>query len=285
MDPTTIVKLVIVLGIVLVVLAIGIRAGPVDPSRVLSDPWLAARAMASMFVVMPLFVLLLVALLPLRPGVGAALLALSVSPMLPPWAKQGLAVGGKGDFILGLQGLATCVSVVAVPAMIWLVRQVFQVDTPLTPWALEQVLLVTVVVPLAAGMGLAQLWPGAAPRIAARCDRVGLAIILLGVAVVLVGSARAIVDVLGRGTLVAAAVVVGVGLLVGHLLGGPEPGNRGALATATAARHPGVGLVLATSALPESQPAILATVLLYLLASILLTIPYQRWRREVVARG
>jgi len=284
-DPTTIVKLVIVLGIVLVVLAIGIRAGPVDPSRVLSDPWLAARAMASMFVVMPLFVLLLVALLPLRPGVGAALLALSVSPMLPPWAKQGLAVGGKGDFILGLQGLATCVSVVAVPAMIWLVRQVFQVDTPLTPWALEQVLLVTVVVPLAAGMGLAQLWPGAAPRIAARCDRVGLAIILLGVAVVLVGSARAIVDVLGRGTLVAAAVVVGVGLLVGHLLGGPEPGNRGALATATAARHPGVGLVLATSALPESQPAILATVLLYLLASILLTIPYQRWRREVVARG
>jgi len=284
-DPTTIVKLVIVLGVVLVVLAIGLRAGRVDPSRVLSDPWLAARAMAAMFVLMPLFVLLLVASVPLRPGVGAALLALSVSPMLPPWAKQGLAVGGKGDFILGLQGLATCVSIVGVPAMIWLVRQVFQVETPLSPWALEQVLLVTVVAPLVAGMGLARVWPGAAPRIALLCDRVGLVILLLGVAVVLVGSARAIVDVVGRGTLVATAVVVGVGLLVGHLLGGPDPGNRGALATATAARHPGVGLVLASSALPESQPAVLATVLLYLLASILLTIPYQRWRRKVLASG
>jgi len=285
LDFTTIVKLGIALGVVLIVLAIGLRARPVDPMLVLREPWLAARAMAAMFVVMPLFVLLLVGFVPFRPGVGAALLGLAVSPMLPPWTKQGLAVGGQGDYILGLQVLATCVSIVVVPGMVWLVHQVFAVATPLGPWAVELVLLVTVGAPLATGIGIARLWPGAAPRIAALSDRVGLVMVLIGVAAALLGSARAIVDVVGQGTLLATAAFVGVGLLAGHALGGPDPGNRGALATATAARHPGVGLVLASSAVPASQPAVLATVLLYLFASLVLTIPYQRWRRKVVSKA
>ena len=240
----------IVLGVVLMVLAIGLRTSPFDPLLVVRQPWLAARAMAAMFVVMPLLVLLLVRVLPLRPGVGAALLGLAVAPMLPPWAKKGIAVGGKGDYVLGLQILASLVAILVVPAMIWVARRVFEVDTPLDPWAIEKVLLVTVGVPLAAGIGLARAWPGAAPRMAALSDRIGLVILLLGVAALLFARWRAIVDVFGQGTLVVTLLVIASGLLVGHVLGGPDPGNRGALATATASRHPGVALVLASTACP-----------------------------------
>jgi len=89
----------------------------------------------------------------------------------------------------------------------------------------------------------------------------------------------------GQGTLVAIVVIVGFGLLAGHLLGGPDPGNRGALATATASRHPGIALLLAVGVFPENEKVILGTVLLYLLANIALTVPYQRWRKKVLSHG
>jgi len=85
--------------------------------------------------------------------------------------------------------------------------------------------------------------------------------------------------------LIAIVVIVGFGMLVGHLLGGPDPGNRGALATATASRHPGIALLLAVGVFPENEQAILGTVLLYLLVNIVLTVPYQRWRKKVLSRG
>jgi BASS family bile acid:Na+ symporter len=50
-------------------------------------------------------------------------------------------------------------------------------------------------------------------------------------------------SLLGDGTVVAAVLLSALGLLVGHLLGGPDPENRTVLALATVSRHPGVALV------------------------------------------
>jgi bile acid:Na+ symporter, BASS family len=65
-------------------------------------------------------------------------------------------------------------------------------------------------------------------------------------------------------------------LSIGHLLGGPEPGDRTALAIACATRHLGVALLVAGS-LPGPRTLILITA--YLLASAAVTIPYLKWRR------
>jgi BASS family bile acid:Na+ symporter len=145
----------------------------------------------------------------------------------------------------------------------------------------EVVLLVTVAAPLALGMNLARLWPGAAPRLAALADRVGGVVLLLGAVVLLIVHGRAILGVIGQGTLVVTVAVVAFGLLVGHLLGGPDPGNRGALASATVSRHPAIALLLASGAFPEHESAVIGTVLLYLLAALLLAVPYERWRKQV----
>lgn len=95
----------------------------------------------------------------------------------------------------------------------------------------------------------------------------------------------AMLEAIGQGNLVVIVIFIGFGLLVGHWLGGPDPGNRRALATATASRHPGIALLLAVGVFPDDEKIILGTVELYLISNIALTVFYQRWRNKVLARG
>jgi len=108
-------------------------------------------------------------------------------------------------------------------------------------------------------------------------------VLLLGAVVLLIVHGRAILGVIGQGTLVVTLAVVAFGLLVGHLLGGPDPGNRGALASATVSRHPAIALLLASGAFPEHEATVIGTVLLYLLAALSLAVPYERWRKSVTS--
>ena len=256
-----ILKLMLLLGIVMLVVAIGIRARLEQPLLILRQPVLAVRAMAAMYVALPAFVLLLVWLLPLQTGVGAVLLGFAVSPVLPPWATKGEAVGGKADYVIGLQLLSTAVSLLVAPLMIWIGYRVFGVATPFDPMAMVMVLLLTVVAPLAIGMGITRFQPGPAPRIADLAGKAGGVLLLLGVVVLLIVQGRAILGVLGQGTFIAVVAVIGFGLLAGHLLGGPDAGNRGALASATVLRHPAVALLLASAAFPEHEAAVTGAVL------------------------
>jgi BASS family bile acid:Na+ symporter len=271
MSMDTVIKLGLVAGIVLIVFAIGVRARIENPLLLVRRPALALRAMVAMFVLLPLFALMVTRLLPLQQGVGAALLGVAVSPMLPPWAKTASKVGAKDDYVFGLQVIATVFSIFVVPVMLWLVELVFDVRATFNPFAFSMVLLVTVGLPMALGLATGRYRPGSAPRLADLTERGGNVLLVLGV-----------IGLLVTRTLLAILAITGFGLLVGHLLGGPDPGNRGALATATASRHPGIALLLASEVFPDSERAILGTVLLYLIASIAITVPYQRWRRKVL---
>lgn len=279
MNPETILKLVLLLGVVLLVVAIGVRARLQEPLLLLRRPALALRAMLAMYVALPAFVLALVWLLPLREGVGAVLLGFSVSPVLPPWAKKGAAVGGHADYVIGLQLLSTGLSLLVVPLMIAIAYRLFGVVTVLQPLAMELVLLVTVAIPLALGIGLARLYPNVAPRLGALAERLGSFLILIGAIALLIAHGQKIPGVIGQGTVIVTIVVIAFGLLVGGLLGGPDPGNRRALASATVCRHPAIALLLASGAFPEREATVIGTVLLYLLASLVLPIPYERWRK------
>lgn len=281
-----ILNLVLLLGIVLLVVAIGIRARLEDPLLLLHRPALAVRAMLAMYVVLPAFVLLLVWLLPLQVGVGAVLLGFAVSPVLPPWAPKGVAVGGKADYVIGLQLLSTVVALLVAPLMVWIANRTFGVVAPFDPMAMVMALLLTVAAPLAIGMGITRFRPGPAPRLADLANRAGGVLLLLGVVVLLIVQGRAILGAIGQFTLFAIVAVVVFGLLVGHLLGGPDPGNRGALASATILRHPAVALLLASGVFPGHEATVTGAVLLYLLIALLLNVPFERWRKsKSVASG
>jgi BASS family bile acid:Na+ symporter len=278
-DPSSVLKLVLLLGVVLMVVGIGARVQLEDPLLLLHRPRLALRSLMAMYVLFPAFVLLLVWLLPLKQGVGAVLVGFAVSPVLPPWAKKGTALGARADYVIGLQLLSTAVCLVMVPLMIAIAERLFGVATYLEPRAMEIVLLATVLLPLGLGIGLGRVFPHTAPRLAAVADRLGSVVLLLGALVLLGVHGPKMLAVIGEGTVLLILIVIVFGLLFGELLGGPERGIRGALASATVSRHPAIALLLASGAFPQQQSTVIGTVLIYLLASIALPILLMRWRK------
>jgi bile acid:Na+ symporter, BASS family len=280
MDPVTIVKLVVIAGIFLIVVSIGLRARPSDALALVRQPVLGTRAMVAMFVAVPAFVLMITALFPINQALRAALLAISVSPMPPILPKKELKAGADGDYTIGLQVLATLVSIAVVPFMLLAVSAVFGVTGSFPALAMSKTLAITVGVPLAVGMAAGKYLPERRESLANLAGRLGGVAIAIGGAAILVTQIKTILALIGGGVLMMTAAIIGFALLVGHLLGGPDEGNRTALAVAASARHPGVAITLATAAFPEHAPEIVAIVLLFLLSNLVLTIPYLRWRRR-----
>jgi BASS family bile acid:Na+ symporter len=168
-------------------------------------------------------------------------------PLLP---RRQAIVGGTGEYAVGLAVLAALVSIVVAPIVVWLVGRLFDVDTIFDPVALLRVLAITVGAPLAAGILIARFWPRAAV-LSTLVGRAAIVLLVASAAIVLFEEAPAIAGRVGNGIVPVTVAICLFGLLVGHLLGGPDPGNRGALALATSARHPGVAISLAVSFLRE----------------------------------
>jgi hypothetical protein len=121
-----------VTGIVLIVLSIHLWARHADTLLLLRTPKLGVLAMASIFVLTPLFVIGLAWAVQLGPADPAALIALSISPILP---RRRAMVGRDGDYAVGLSVLAAAVSIAIPPIVVWLVGRPFGVTTIFDPVA------------------------------------------------------------------------------------------------------------------------------------------------------
>jgi BASS family bile acid:Na+ symporter len=106
-----------------------------------------------------------------------------------------------------------------------------------------------------------------------------MVLLLVALVLILVGQAAAMRALLGNGTLLAAALYIVAGLLVGHVFGGPHSPDRTVLALATVTRHPAVALAAAAAVFPGQTQAT-AAVLLILIVGMVATAPYAAWRRR-----
>lgn len=282
MDAATIVKLLLVGGIMLNAISIGLRARPADALSLVRQPMLAARAMLAMFVLIPAFVLLLTIWLDLSRPVAAVLLALSVAPMPPLISNKEIKAGGEARYAIGLQVLATAFSLVAMPVMLAVAGLVFGKQFPFEPTAMVTVLALTVAVPMAVGMAIGHFVPKAIPMITTWASRLGWISISVGAAALIAARWSDIAAQLGGGTLIVTIVIVAFALLVGQWLGGPDEGNRSALAITCAARHPGVAISVASGLFPDDAAAILGMTGLFFLTSFAMAIPYLKWRHQHV---
>jgi BASS family bile acid:Na+ symporter len=283
MDAGLFIRLLVGLGVALVVIAIGVSARPGDTLLLIRKPRLGMRAMLAMFILVPAFVLLLTAMFPLGLPLRAALLALAVSPMPPIILQQEIEAGGDADYSVGLQILGTGFSILVVPVMLIVIEAVFGVTGDFDPFAMSKILLVSVALPLGVGMLLGRLLPGWRRLMSLWAGRIGNAALLIAAIAVLYIIWPDMLRLIGGGVLLLTSLIIAFALAVGHWLGGPDEGNRGALAVACAARHPAIAIALSTAVFPAYTAPIVAVVELFLIANIIITIPYMRWRRRVMA--
>lgn len=284
MDAAILIKLLILVSVFSIVVSIGMRTRPEDTLALIHHPRQAARATVSMFVIMPLIVIYMTWLMGLAPPIPAALIALALSPMPPLLPRKEDKAGGEADYIISLQVLASATSLVIAPVFIPLAGWLFDVRVAYSPGNVFVTLFLTVAAPLALGIVIRRYFPDIAARLKGPLGRLAMITLVLGGLAVVVAAGPKMIEKLGSGVLLTSILIVLVSLGVGHLLGGPHEGNRGALAVATAARHPGVAIGMGTTYYPLDQPAVIAVVLTYTLVSVVVCMPYVQWRRRVMQR-
>jgi bile acid:Na+ symporter, BASS family len=96
-------------------------------------------------------------------------------------------------------------------------------------------------------------------------------VLLLVLVLALVATAKHLAAVGVVGWIVAGLAALGA-VIIGHLLGGPDPGTRGVVAAASVMRFPALALVLA-AAMPGRQQVI-PVIIVYVLLSFVILMAY-----------
>jgi BASS family bile acid:Na+ symporter len=167
------------------------------------------------------------------------------------------------------------------PLSIAALNHVYAGHASVAPWDVARQVFVAQLLPLGLGMALRQAAAPFAARLEPRLARIGNALLVATVAIVLLDGWEGTVTA-GFRVLSAVALITGAALAISHLLGGPEPATRTAVAITSAARNPGLALLV--GAVNAAPPAINAAILAYLVVSVLAIVPYVAWRSRVGAR-
>ena len=265
--------------VTVIIFGIGLDSQPRDAVRLFRHPALLLRSLLAMYVLVPIAAVALVKLLPLAPGVEAALLVLAVSAGAPLLPRKLLGIG-DGAYIFSLVVISSVLAIVLVPVWLAVLGPLFPRLPPLAPERAALVLAESFFLPLLLGMAIRWLFPKVAVWTAGRL--VGLAGIVLAVSALalLVVHWHVVLEARWTGILTLAALIA-LSLAIGHLVGGPEEDTRTALAIACATRHIGIAVLVATS-VPGPRTAVVIAI--YIAVSLAISVPYLRWRRAAATR-
>jgi len=206
------------------------------------------------------------------------LLAISPVPPIMPIGQSRLS--SDSPYIYGLLIATSLLSIVFVPAAVAILNGLVPGAFSMSLVGVGKIILITVLAPLAIGVLVRRAAPAFATRAGARVSALGLILLLLGLVLIVAGSWRELIGLIGNGTVLVIAAVVGLALATGHAFGGPDPEDRVVLALAACSRHPGVALAIAGANFPGER-IIGAAILLYLLLSAIFSLPYKKWWKQV----
>lgn len=263
----------LVASIVLVVLSIGLASSVETLRAGLADQRALGRGLLLIFGLFPAVALAL-ALLPLGPAGRAGLLALAVSPLPPLLPIRQAKIGVKAEQALALQVSSALCALLVAPAFALLVTSLLGGDYGFDAAGMLRTLLVTVFVPLGLGLLLARLAPAQAQRAVPFLRTGAVVLMVLSALAALPRLVPLVLDAATPARVAAILVMLGIGIAAGHLLGGPTPQERGALALGVALRHPGVAIGLATAVTAAPRGETVGMVLLYFLLGFLVSTPY-----------
>jgi len=259
---------------------LGLAIAPGGFRWVFERPGLLARALFSVLVAMPALAWLVARTLELPRAAEIGIMLMAVAPGAPVALRRSLGAGGHRSFAPALQIPVAVLAVGSMPLWVAAFNEYYGGSASADPLELARQVFIAQLLPLSLGMTMRRVAAAHAAWLEPRLRRVGG--VLLAILLVL-----ALIDiwhvVVGAGVRVSLAIVLvtALALLAGHLLGGPDPATRTATAISTAARNPGLALLVAT--LNAASPAITAAILAYFVIAALTVIPYVAWRRRTAA--
>ena len=266
-------------SLVLTVISVGLAASPGDATSLFRAPGQLLRSLTSMMFIVPIFAIVIARAFELEPAVKIALGALSISPVPPLWPSKVRSAGGNNSYTVGLLVATAILSIFIVPLSLDVFQIIFDVPLSVSQLRVAQLALETMVIPVLVGIVIKRFATRFAYRAVTPLRRFAMGLLVVSVAPVLFTAWPSITTLVGDGSLLTMIAFVAVGLVAGHVLGGPPREDRTVLALASAVRHPGIALAIAQASFP-TQKLVPAAILLYLLVSAATTTLYVRWSRR-----
>ena len=256
---------------------LGLAIVPGEFRWVVKRPALLLKAVFSVLIAVPVIALVVTRAIELPRAVEIGIVLMAISPGAPVALRRSMGAGGHRTFAPALQIAVALLAVVSMPLSIALLNEYYRGQAVVDPQHLARQVFFAQLLPLGLGMATNRLANRAAAWLEPKLRRLGGLLLILLLVLVLIDIWHVVIDAGWRAAL-AIALVTALALAVGHVLGGPEPATRTATAICSAARNPGLALLVAT--LNHAPPAITATALAYLLIAAVTMIPYVFWRRR-----
>ena len=259
-----------------VMLDVGLGVALGEFRWILRHPALVAKSLFAVLIAVPALALLACRLLELPRAVEIGIVLMSISPGAPVALRRSLDAGGHRSFAPALQILLALIAVVSMPLSVAALDHYYRGHASVAPSVVARQVLFAQLLPLGAGILARRAFPALASSLARWIGPLG-AVLLAVLAVVAIVDVWEVVARAGARVGLAIVLITAFALAVGHLMGGPDEGTRTAVAISSAARNPGLALLVA--ALNAAETAVSATVLSYLAMSALTVLPYLLWRR------
>lgn len=281
MDAKQLLVLAFQIAIVGTVFTYGLKTRVDDVFYLIRRPGLLLRSLLSVFVVMPVLAVILVKAFDIKTTAEVVLVALAISPIPPLMPKNEGKAGGHAPYALALMAWLAVAAIALVPLAVQAMAWVFDRPFEMGPGPIARIVLVMIVAPLVIGMIIRAALPRVAERLQSPLGKLATVLLLLAALFLLASTWRAIWSATGGGAILALVAFVAVGLVVGHLLAGPEPEHATVLAMSTACRHPAIALTVAAATFPDERFA--GTIILYVLLNTVLWMVYATWQRRRAA--
>ena len=278
--PQWLLAAIVAITVFCVMFGIGLGLGPGDLRRAWRSPGPVLRGLLAVLVAVPVLALIIVRALELPALAQAGIVLMAMSPGAPVALRRSLDASGHAAFAPGLQICVALLAVLSMPLSIAALNQLYGAHASIAPAEVMSQVLMAQLVPLGLGVVFRRAFAALAARIEPWVARVGnillVATLALGIASLGEATLRA-----GMPVLAACALCTAAALGAGHLFGGPGRATRTATAMISAARNPGLALLVATQ--NAAPPQVTATILAYLVISALVITPYAIWRHRTGA--
>lgn len=254
---TSLKGLFVVTFLVTTITAMGARLAPGDVRRTITEYNLVARWLLANMLFVPLLAVLLGTIFGLSTPIRLGLILVAVAPGAPFIPLLATLAGEDSRGALRLTAALTVVAAVAVPLLTAGVLLLLGVEQRFSPWRFLLPLVLILVFPLALGVALRWTTPALADRLTGPLDTIANLALLVALVLVVVldpgAITRAILSLLGTGTLLVFVAFVLGSIAIGWLVGGPTTQGRRVLALGTGGRNIGIALFIAVSAFPEAD--------------------------------
>jgi BASS family bile acid:Na+ symporter len=256
-------------------LMVGLRYTIGDLARPLRDIKGVVIALATNFVLVPLLAMLLLRLFRLDTPYATGMIIVASAGGAPLLVK--LAMNAKADvaFSASLIVLLLVGTIVAMPIII----SPLDAGTRVSAWAIARPLLVTMLLPLAVGFILRPLLPRLAERAVPVLGTILTITLWALVALSLFLNRSAVVDIFGRGAIIASLLFMALAFALGYLTGGIDKSEKVVLAFGASQRNFAAAIVVARQAFDDPRVLVM-TVVISILSMLLIPLSGFLGRRK-----